>query len=183
MKKLIVSLIIALFSFSSLFAQVSLFTKFSNGKVIPCATIFGTKMINEKIGFTYFALVNQKWAETYVGLSYSPEKWINIGLSAGIEQSPALYRLASSLWLGSGKTSFLLLTEKGDGQNNYWYKATLAYKVSEKLDLGLRAWRYNGIGPVVGYKIKELNSKIWAMPAYNLEDGNKNLIVGVDITI
>ncbi len=166
---------------SASFAQVTVYAKYSNGKVIPCVTVFGTKKINDKISFTYFALIQKKWAEAYWGVAYSPVKWVSIGLSAGIEQNPALYRLAASLWLGKGNTSFLLLIEKGDGLDNYWYKATLTYQVTNNFFIGARAWRFNGVGPSVEYKFKDL--KVWLMPAYDFENKNSNLIVGVDIKI
>ena len=181
MKKLIISALFSLISFIS-FSQITAYAKFSNNTVSPTVMIFGAKPLSEKIDFTYFAFVQEKWAETYCGLAYSPAKWMNVGLSVGIEQNPALYRLAPSLWIGSGKTSLLLLTEKGDGKDNYWYKATLSYKVSEKLDLGIRTWRYNGIGPVISYKISN-DLKMWAMPAYDTESGHKNLMAGIDVRI
>lgn len=183
MKKLFVMLCLLIATGLVGKAQLSIFTSYNSksNTVSPCATIFGTKPISEKISFTYFALVNQNWAETYIGLNYHPVKWMSLGLSAGIEQNPALYRTGASLWLGHGKMSFLTLLEKGDGPNNYWYKSTLAYKASDKLSLGLRAWRYTGLGPVAEYSVKDL--KFWVMPAYDLEVETSKLVVGIDIKI
>lgn len=179
MKKLIFSIFL-LVSVSS-FAQVSIFTKYSEGKLSPCATIFGTKPISEKMNFTYFALISESWAETQLGASYSPFNWISVGLSCGFEQNPALFRVGGSIWLGQGKTSFLTLLEKGDGPKNYWYKSTISYKATDKLNLAIRAWRFNGIGPVLEYKAKDL--KIWIMPAYDFEKENSNLLIGLDIKL
>ncbi|NCN99611.1 hypothetical protein GW920_00565 [Candidatus Falkowbacteria bacterium] len=179
MKKSIIFILLLVSSVS--FAQVSVFTKYSDGKLAPCATIFGTKPINDKVSFTYFALVSEKWAETMLGVAYSPISWAQIGLNCGFEQNPALFRVGGSIWLGKGKTSFLTLLEKGDGQDNYWYKSTLAYKATSSLSLGVRAWRFNGVGPLVEYKVKDF--KFWIMPAYEFEKNNSNLIVGIDIKI
>lgn len=179
MKKSIIFILLLVSSVS--FAQVSVFTKYSDGKIIPCATIFGTKPINDKVSFTYFALVQEKWAETMLGVAYSPVNWAQIGLNCGFEQNPALFRVGGSIWLGKDKISFLTLLEKGDGHDNYWYKSTLAYKATDNLSLGARAWRFNGIGPLVEYKVKDF--KFWIMPAYEFEKNNSNLIVGVDIKI
>jgi len=180
MKKSIIFILLLVASVSS-FAQVSVFTKYSEGKLAPCATIFGIKPINEKISFTYFALVSEKWAETMLGVAYSPTNWAQIGLNCGFEQNPALFRVGGSIWLGKGKTSFLTLLEKGDRSDNYWYKSTLAYKCTNSLSLGVRAWRFNGVGPVVEYKVKDF--KFWIMPAYEFEKNNSNLVVGIDIKI
>lgn len=165
-------------------AQVSVFSKLSleSGKVTPTMTIFGSKPISEKVGFTYFALVNQGWAEAQLGLSYSPVSFVQFGLSCGLEQNPSLFRTGGSVWLGKGKTYFLTLLEKGKGAENYWYKITLNQKISEKFSLGLRAWRYNGIGPVVEYKTKAL--KLWVMPTTKFcGDGGRNIMFGVDVKI
>ena len=49
MKKSIVFILLIISSVS--FAQVSVFTKYSDGKLSPCATIFGKKPINDKMSF------------------------------------------------------------------------------------------------------------------------------------
>ena len=180
MKKSIIAILFVVVSISS-FAQVSVSTKYSEGTLSTCATIFGTKSISEKLSFTYFALVSEKWAETMLGVAYSPADWAQIGLNCGFEQNPALFRVGGSIWLGKEKTSFLTLLEKGDGPDNYWYKSTIAYKCTNSLSLGVRVWRFNGVGPVVEYKLKDL--KFWVMPAYEFEKNNSNLIVGLDIKI
>lgn len=183
MKKVIV-LVVALCSVIVVYSQVSVFSKLSleSGKMVPTVTICGSRPISSKVGFTYLALVNQSWAEAQLGMSYSPTKSVKIGFSWGIEQKPSLIRTGSSLFLVKGKISFLALVEKGEGKENFWYKITLAQAISEKTTLGLRAWRYVGIGPVFEYKFKSL--KLWVMPTTSfLKDGGRNVVFGVDVKI
>lgn len=183
MKKLALVIIVVLCSVV-VFSQVSFFSKVSleSGKMTPTATIFGTKLISSKVNFTYFALVNQNWAEALVGVNYSIRPSIQFGLSVGLDQTPSLFRAGTSLWIGKGKNSFLALAEKGSGSENYFYKVTLSRRVSEKLNLGLRAWIITGIGPVVEYKYKTV--KLWVMPSTKFfGDGGKNIMFGIDVKI
>lgn len=140
-----------------------------------------TKPIVDKVSFTYFALVQEKWAETMIGAAYAPVGWLEIGINAGFEQNPSLFRTGASIWLGNGQVSFLTLLEKGAGQDNYWYKSTLSWKALPELSLGVRAWRFNGIGPLIEYKFNEL--KFWLFPAHDFEKNTSNIIAGIDIKL
>jgi len=183
MKKLTIFLALIL-GYSYVYAQVEVYGRYTiNGTVEPDINIYGTKKISEKFDFTYFALVEKGWATLYLGISYSPEKWISVGLSAGIEQNPALYRIAGSVWLGKEKNSLLLLWEKGDGANNYWYRITASHKFSEEFSLSARAWRFHGVGPIVEYTLEKSDLTFWLLPAYDLEFKAKRLIVGLAVKI
>lgn len=178
-------LIVVAFTYISVNAQATFFTKISDGKITPCVTIYGTKPLTEsgKIGFTYFGLVQENWADAQFGLYYNPTAWSQIGLSCGIEQKSELFRTGGFVWLGKDNTSFVALLEKGFGKDNYWYKITLNQKVGN-FDLGLRGWRYTGFGPVVQYKIGKTGLKAWVMPALGLFESPKNSIVlGIDFKI
>lgn len=181
MKKLI-TFIAVVFIYVSASAQATFFTKISDGKVTPCATIYGTKSLTQsgKIGFTYFGLVQESWAEAQFGLYYNPTTWSQIGLSCGIEQKSELLRTGGFVWLGKGNTSFVALVEKGFGKDNYWYKITFSEKVGN-FDLGLRGWRYTGFGPVVQYKIGKTGLKAWVMPAVGwFESSQNSIVLGLD---
>lgn len=186
MKKIIVLSIIIFFGFRS-YSQLEVYGRYTQGgKVDPDINLYGEKKLfsdSSKFSLTYFALVEQTWAEGLVGISYSPKEWVSFGFMAGVEQSPALYRFLGSLWLGKDKTSFLALVEKGDGTDNYWYKITASYKATKKLTLGLRAWRYNGVGPVGTVELTKLSSRIWIMPMYDIEAKKKRISLGINISL
>jgi hypothetical protein len=185
MKKLI-SLLVVVVTIAlstTVYSQVQIFGKLSDNKVTPDLNVFGTKKISEKVNLTYFALVEEKWSEGLLGVSYSPEDFINLGVGVGIESNPALYRLCASVWVGKGNTSLLILGEKGDGPTNYWYKATADYKLSESFSASLIAWRFIGIGPAANISIKKFDSKLWLFPAYDFESKKPSLTLGLDIKI
>lgn len=183
MKKLVVFCLFLSFIFS-ISAQVSSFVKISEtGKITPCMTIFGSKPIVDKLGMTYFALVQSSWSEAQLGLSYKPVSWSSFGLSFGMEQlnggiSP---RTGCSLWLGKNKTSFVFLGEKGVGSTNYWYKSTLSYSLSKNFNLGVRGWRFTGFGPIVEYKVGDI--KFWGVEAYDIEEKMMKSVIGFDVRI
>lgn len=183
MKKLFLLVVFAFFS-ASIFSQtqVEVFGKLVEGTVTPDINVFATKKISEKVSLTAFTLVEEKWSEALVGVTYCPTSNLELGLSAGIEQNEALYRLGGSVWIGSGKTSLLILVEKGDGLDNYWYKSVVNYKVSEDLSVGISAWRFHGIGPVLKLAIKDLDCKVWINPAYDLEVNKTKIMLGLDIS-
>lgn len=183
MKKLLALSIFTIFVSTS-YAQVQIYGRYTTGgKVVPDFNYYGEKKLSKKVNLTFFALIEQKYAEAYIGFSYAPKDWMSFGFSAGIESNPGLYRTAASLWFGKKKNSLLILLEKGDGTDNYWYKTTLQHKFSDKFSLAARAWRYHGEGVVAIYNIKKLDTKVWAMPCYDLEYQQKRLIFGVDIKL
>ncbi|QQR50266.1 hypothetical protein IPF86_04305 [Candidatus Nomurabacteria bacterium] len=188
MKKLFIFLAIVKYLFLPLFVsgQVQVYGRYTlDGTIEPDVNVFISKPFSDssKFSFTSFTLVEQNWAEALVGLSYSPKSWLNIGLSAGIEHNPALYRFAGSVWLGKDRSSLLFLWEKGDGNDNYWYKTTALYDISTKVSLGAIAWRFHGIGPVAIYNVRKLDSKFWVMPAHDFEFNENRVMFGVDIGI
>lgn len=184
MIKLILIVVITFISVSA-YSQATLYGKISNGRIIPCATIYGTKSLSEsgKVGFTYFGLIQESWAEAQFGLYYNPTTWSQIGISCGLEQNTNIFRTGAFIWLGKGNASFIALLEKGSGKDNYWYKVTLSQKIGN-FDLGLRGWRYTGFGPVIQYKIGNTGMKAWVMPALGLFESSQNSIVlGIDFKI
>lgn len=183
MKKLVIFVAFVLLSCNA-FSQVQIYGRYTlQGEVEPNINIYGTHSINNEFKFTYFTLVEQGWSEGLVGIAYSPAEFIEIGVGAGIEQNPALFRYTASIWLGKGDFSLFLLGEKGDGNDNYWYKSVLSYKASDNCTTGLMAWRYHGVGPFVEINIPALESKIWVNPCYDFEFNKTRIMIGANITM
>lgn len=183
MKNLIIILILVVVSISAS-AQVEVYGRYTSGGTIePNINIFGTKKISDKLNLTYFALVEEKWSEALVGFAYAPKKWLELGLSSGVEHNPAILRFGGSIWVGKGKNSLLVLLEQGKGKDNYWYKAKLSRNLSETISIGAMAWRFHGLGPIVKYTPKKSDLTFWILPAYDPEFKAKRLMVGVSIKI
>lgn len=180
-------ILIALFALISIQAnsQLEIYGAYTpkNQKVVPDVNFYGAKKLTPTLNLTCFMLVEQNWAEALVGVSYSPRKWLTVEVQTGIEHNPALYRFLGSLWIGKGKTSLSLIGEKGDGKKNYWYKNTFKYQIDSVCSIGLRAWRFVGIGPVFQYKIEKLGITPWCMLAHDFEVREDRIALGVDINL
>jgi hypothetical protein len=143
--------------------------------------IFGS----EKFSFTGFFLAEKPWFEQLLGVTYSPNSWLSVGVSGGGENNPALYRLGASLWMGKGKTSWLTLFEKGDGRKNYWYKSALTFETAKHFTVGGLVQRFVGLGPYFEYHISgkastNLRLAPWIAPVYDLESGDGRIMAGFD---
>lgn len=187
-KVLLISLLLSISTLAIGQMTVQVYTRIlegENGKILvePDVNIYGQKFLNKKatMGIWGFALVEKGWAEAYGGLLYSPAKWVEITVGAGIEQCPALYRLSANVWMGGKGISFLLATEKGDGPDNWWYKAMLKYRL-KNWNLGLMSWRFHGTGPLLEYTPTKI-ATIWVNPVYDFEFKVTRLVIGVDIKI
>ncbi len=181
MKKFFVIIILALVANAAV-AQFQIYTRISE-KITPeyDFNFYGQKLLTKHVGIWGFALVEQKWAEAYGGLLYSPAKWVEITVGAGIEQCDALYRLSANVFLSGKNFSFLLATEKGDGRDNWWYKSFLKYQVG-KWNFGIQSWRFHVTGPIVEYSpLSRL--KIWVNPGRDLEFGINRITAGVDVKV
>jgi len=143
---------------------------------------FGTRKVSEKINLTYFALAESTWSEALIGLTYSPKKWLEVGLSTGIEHGTTVPRLGASILITSNHDESLFIDlEKGHGNDNYWYKVVIAKKLNDELVASITAWRSHGIGPCVKFTPKKSDFTYWIMPAYDAEAKTDRLMFGVDI--
>lgn len=186
MRKIILAIVAILLIASSYEAcsQVQIYARYSvEGKVEPDINLFGTKKITEKFQLSYFFLVEQNWAEGLIGLSYSPVEWATLNFSVGLETNPHLLRLSASCFLAKGDFSLFANYEIGGGKANYWYKVVFSYNASKKVSTGMMAWRFHGIGPFISLKLKELDTKLWVNPTYDLEFKVARIMIGIDIEI
>ncbi|MFZ4648919.1 MAG: hypothetical protein ACOYMB_04840 [Patescibacteria group bacterium] len=188
MKKLsvvFVMLLVAVSIFQTVSGQIQIFGKYTeNGAIEPDFNVFGYGPKLDSLGkfkISYFALVEEKWAEGLIGVSYSPTKWCELGLQVGIETISSLYRTSGSVWIGNDKVSFFTCVERGIGADNWWYKSTVAYTFNKNVSLGLLSWRYNGTGVIAKYTINGVS--VWVNPAYDFEIKVKRLTVGLDFKI
>ena len=181
--KTLVTLVLIVCALNS-YSQIEFYSRYTiGGSVEPDINIYGEKKISPKFNLTYFAMVEEKWSEALVGFSYSPLKWMTVGLSTGIEHNPAIYRFGGSLWLGNPKTNLLSLVEQGKGKDNYWYKICLSKEFLPGFRAGLMAWRFHGIGPMLNYNPKKSDLTFWILPCHDFEYDADRVIIGVNIKI
>lgn len=181
-RKSIVIVLVVFCSFLNSYSQTNFYGRYTlGGKIEPAVTFTGKIRLNDKLNLTGFVLYEDYYSEALIGLSYSFTDWMKLGLSTGIEQKSTLYRFGGSCWLGSKNLSLLALLEQGLGKNNYWYKTSVDYQANESISLGLMAWRFHGIGPMMKYSFYKLGITLWAMPAYDPEIEAKRLMFGIQI--
>jgi hypothetical protein len=166
------------------YSQIESYVRINKGGSTEAdINVYGEKKISPKFNLIYFALIEKTWAEGLVGISYSPKDWISVDLRIGIEQNPALYRIAGGIWTGKGNNSLLILWEKGKGNDNYWYRITPLHKFSERFSLGVRAWRFHGVGPIGIYTFPKVGVSLFLLPTRDFEFNTNRLITGLLIKI
>lgn len=180
MKRKLLLLLIVLPAWSQ--AQLETYGRYTTGgSVQPNINYSGVKKITEKFSLTFFGLVEEKWGEALIGISYALSETFSIGASTGIEHGTNSPRYGASIWTAKGKTSFLILGELGEGKKNYLYKANLFHKYTDRFTLGVTAWRFHGTGPNFRFNFPKLSSTIWSMPAYDPEAGKFKLMTGLSV--
>ena len=161
-------------------AQLETYGRYTaGGRVEPNINYFGSKKLTDKFSLTFFGLVEQKWSEALIGVTYFPSKSFSVGASTGIEHGTNSPRYGASIWTRQGKTSLSVLGELGSGKENYLYRANLFHQYTNVFTLGVTAWRFHGLGPNFRFAISKLSSTIWLMPAYDPEAGKSKLIAGI----
>ncbi len=156
---------------SMIFGQkMEFFGQATSEKITPVINFSTGKKFNDKIGISFFSLVSANgWAEAYFGPTFSPTKNSQLSFSAGIETGGNNFRMGMSAFVAfQPRITFLLVAEKGDGRDNYWYHSQLMKNWS-KVSSGLMIRRFAGMGPRVEFKIYE-GFSLWAAPLYDIED-------------
>jgi|GEM_PF-3746597 len=183
MKKTVILLVFVL-SFVQANAQLSVFSRFSEGgEICHTVSIFGTKNFSDNYSFAYFTLVSQEWSETLLGVAYTPNNWSQFGLLSGFAQESDYVRVGGFIWLGNEKFSGIALAVKSMGVDDLWYRAKALYHLNERSTIGVQAWRWNGIGPLFEYRIEKLHSIVWIFPAYEFEFDQKAISIGIEVAI
>ncbi len=124
------------------------------------------------LGFAGFLLVQDGWAQAYVGPTYMPADWVQLGVSLGGEMGSDYKlkaRYATSLWLGYDIFSFTGCVEfnndsfRGD-RSGVWYDFLLKLTPQSWVSVGLRERRFVGLGPYLEFvaPIPEAPLTIWA---------------------
>lgn len=134
------------------------------------------KRDGDQTGASLWFLATDNYWEVYAGPTWSPRKWIEVGVSAGLEKDTHPWRVEQSLWLGHGRVSGLLILEEGG--SGLWYKATADYQVSKRLSAGYLDQRFKGRGPEIEYKA----GRVRAWGAFLMGGERKTIQVGVQFS-
>lgn len=165
------------------FSRVEVYSTYSENKIFPCVDISATNQLFNHFKLAYSADFFQDYRHTIyhvaLGFAYSPQDWILLGLKAGLKEGPNRTFISGQLWLGNEKLSMFTLVNKGLKSNDYFYRTALSYNVSSKISLGISAWRFHGVGPMIRYEPKKFKLAVFAFPAYDLDDKVAKITLGL----
>lgn len=134
-------------------------TRFNDGSATNQINLSlgGNLSAKNHLGWFVWALVSEGWAESYVGLAYSPADWIAFQAGYGIETADDSGRFGGNVWIGKGANSVFFAYE--DGGSGPWHKLVLNHSFG-KFGIGVLDQSFLGTGPRV--EIKTGKVKVWA---------------------
>ena len=140
--------------------------KVVDSKAVVTATIYAEKNLGKRLGVNAYSRLTEGWAEVLIGPYYKINDAITFGVQIGMETAGTNLRYGASVTYFGIKASCLIFLEKGQGANNYFYSAAYNYQ-PKKLIYGILAQRTYGVGPTIGYPIKDITIKF--APLYDFE--------------
>ena len=132
---------------------------------------------NPKVGFYYFALINQYWAQAYGGVIIKPYNWMSVSIGAGLEVDENPYRLNVSLIIEKTRFNFIQIYEYGG--SGFWYNVQANYKINQQNYLGVVGKRYYGVGINYEHNLKQFPLTFTVSPLYDFEDETYKLMIAV----
>ncbi len=127
--------------------SVQIWNNLDMSTVQPQVQILTSTPITEKVGIQTWTLTSKGWSEALVGLSFSPEKWVSVVPSLGLETDADPLRAGLDIWLGGSGYSLLFLQEYGG--SGYWYRVVATHQFNQKTRVGVNGSRFFGWGPYV----------------------------------
>jgi hypothetical protein len=137
--------------------------------VRPSLEIASEIPLGEHWGFATFSKVSEEMSEGYVGPVWKPNERFSLGLSAGFETAPPMWRVALTAMYNKKDFEGLLILEHGI--SGPWYRLDLTERI-RVLKFGLTARHREGAGVRVGI-IKD-GFEVWAAPLYDVEAKEMN---------
>ncbi len=136
--------------------------------------------LDEKLGIYAWFQIGEGWAQAYVGPTYSPSSWLQVGAGVGLEQADNPERFGTFVWMGRGRCSLLSLYEDGGG--DHWYKSEFNVKATGWLGAGAIVQHMLGVGPRVELNIPGTPVMVWGAPLYDWSTGRFNGILAARVS-
>jgi len=133
-------------------------------KVSPTAALMLQKPMGAGIGGFAFASVTKGFGQIYAGPTYSPAKWLELGIGAGLQDN-GQFRTGGYAWTGGG-VGYVLALGEYSREGGWWYKGIAALRPIKPLAIGGYIQRFAGVGPYVEIKIDNqvLPITLWTSP-------------------
>lgn len=133
-------------------------------QLAPKLNMYAERDMGHGLGAFAYGYVARGFGEMYAGPAYSPAKWLQIGIGAGMETAGA-FRSGGFIWAGGEKVYAIGYGEL-NAHGECWYKGVAAWTPTRYLGVGAYAQRFMGVGPYLEVKIQNqtLPLTIWAAP-------------------
>jgi hypothetical protein len=193
MKKIIVVFFACAFWSASLLAQsdfsrADVYISYSEKALGPSLELAANNHLFNYFKLTYSVGYYQDFKnvayQASIGLAYAYKDWLIIGLRGGAKKGPNWPFISSQLWLGNSRTSIFASVDTGINSDTYClYKLSLSHNFSDNLNLGLVAWRFRGVGPIIRYGFDNFNTSIFIFPSYDFNDKVVKISFGLSADI
>ena len=175
----VVALIVGIFIISLLKANAQNWveerTFVSQGAATPRINGLLTKPIKGKWGSFLWFQTQQKYSQTYTGVTHSAKPHLQFALGVGLEEAKNPARMGGYVWAGNSKTSLLFVPEYGG--SGFWWKLEANQKIRKSFGIGLLTERFKGTGPRMEYKIPRTPFVVWVAPL--IERQKTNWLIGI----
>lgn len=154
----------------------------ANGRLEHTIDASINKPSTTHFGWSAFLLSCGGWSEAYVGPTYSPTAWMQVGTAFGIESHPQQSRVGSFVYFGQEghPLTFVLINEQGGSGS--WTKSVGSYNLAsqpdEKFCLGGHYQTFYGFGPHAEFGAKPMTLWITYFPK---ADAGTSAIAGVQL--
>ena len=139
--------------------------------VTPSLIVFTDSKLADHWSVSTFSAVSTGYSQAYIGPVWKPNDQLALSVSAGIESSPSLWRVAAkALYADKGFKGFVILEDGGTGP---WYRVDITERIG-CFKFGVLAKRYNGLGVRLGFAGKHF--ELWTAPLYDPEAKRPNLM-------
>lgn len=167
----------------SLYRRTERDSRIENGNYLQAFLYAG-----ERIGGWGNAYRQADYLSAAIGPFYDVTDWCELGVALGFESveradgRAALFgRIATILWLGVSKVSFMLYVENGTS-HELWYQAEANWRLRKSISLGVLAQSNAGIGPRIVIHVPLLWLEVWATPMlYNQAGREVNAMAGASL--
>lgn len=119
-----------------------------DGRVTPMGVNYVARDVTRELGLFGCLVVSPNYAEGYIGPTFAPRKWMQVGAGAGLEQGSQAVRLGSFAWIGAKGADIVFSAEDG-GNTGRYLKLDASYRVIGVTNLGWCQDQFLGGGPTI----------------------------------
>ncbi len=131
----------------------------SRAPEVRIAGIYTAKLTRQTGTFVWFQ-ADKSYGQSYAGLTYSPQQWLQVAAGVGLEQNKNPLRAGGFVALGSKKTKSLVVLEKG-GSGGFW-RVEFTRVLGQGFGLGGMGQSLRGVGPRLEYKLQGTPLLFWS---------------------